>query len=189
MFIQKNNKLISTVFFSLTIVFVIFALSDDRFFEWVFERHHNLHSWYIRPLFLIPFCYFAYKQNLAAVAFSIFCLFTSMFWFPKPETVQTDVLAFLRFEKEWLQGDFGPIKVLLSLAIPASLFALAYSFWKRSLAAGIAIVFLIALAKTLWSIQSTNGSGEAVIIPAIIGFLLCAAALFYLTKRKKGKIN
>lgn len=34
------------------------ALID--FLNWAWARHHNPLSWYIRPLFVLPFCYFAY---------------------------------------------------------------------------------------------------------------------------------
>ena len=41
---------------------------------WAWDRHHNSLSWYIRPLFLIPF-YFAYQRSLRAI----------MAWFPAPD--------------------------------------------------------------------------------------------------------
>jgi hypothetical protein len=31
----------------------------EGFLSWAWARHHNVLSWYIRPLFLLPFCYFA----------------------------------------------------------------------------------------------------------------------------------
>jgi hypothetical protein len=30
---------------------------------WAWARHHNILSWYIRPLFLLPFCLFAYRRG------------------------------------------------------------------------------------------------------------------------------
>jgi ABC-type glycerol-3-phosphate transport system substrate-binding protein len=32
------------------------AGSTEEFTTWAWERHHNVLSWYIRPLFLLPFC-------------------------------------------------------------------------------------------------------------------------------------
>jgi hypothetical protein len=31
----------------------------NDFLSWVWARHHNELSWYVRPLFLLPFCFFA----------------------------------------------------------------------------------------------------------------------------------
>ena len=31
---------------------------------WAWERHHNVLSWSVRPLLLLPFCWFAYRRNL-----------------------------------------------------------------------------------------------------------------------------
>nr|WP_320022777.1 hypothetical protein [uncultured Draconibacterium sp.] len=60
---MKYDKTIAAIFAGLTIIFIILAMNSQPFFYWVFERHHNQLSWYIRPLFLIPFCYFAYKRS------------------------------------------------------------------------------------------------------------------------------
>jgi hypothetical protein len=27
--------------------------------SWAWARHHNILSWYVRPLFFLPFCFFA----------------------------------------------------------------------------------------------------------------------------------
>ena len=46
-----------------TLALVLFALAalavtgtTDEFAAWAWARHHNELSWYIRPLFLLPFC-------------------------------------------------------------------------------------------------------------------------------------
>ncbi|MEQ1669843.1 MAG: hypothetical protein ABL893_03200, partial [Hyphomicrobium sp.] len=54
------------------------------FAEWTWARHHNPWSWYIRPLFLVPYCYFAWRRNLPGMLATILALATSMFWFPAP---------------------------------------------------------------------------------------------------------
>ena len=38
--------------------------TTNEFVAWAWARHHNVLSWYVRPLFLLPFCYFAYRRSL-----------------------------------------------------------------------------------------------------------------------------
>ncbi len=33
------------------------------FLSWAWARHHNVLSWYIRPMFILPFIFFAYKRS------------------------------------------------------------------------------------------------------------------------------
>ena len=47
----------------LAVVAVAATGTIDEFVAWAWERHHNVLSWYIRPLFFLPFCYFAYKRS------------------------------------------------------------------------------------------------------------------------------
>lgn len=77
----------------------------NDFLAWAWDRHHNVLSWYIRPLFLLPFCYFAYRRSLLGISLTLFALATSMFWFPKPEQPDSKVLEFLEMEKAHLTGD------------------------------------------------------------------------------------
>jgi hypothetical protein len=54
------------------------------FWTWAWDRHANELSWYIRPLFFLPFCFFAYRRNLLGMILTILALLPSMFWFPAP---------------------------------------------------------------------------------------------------------
>ena len=114
---------------------------------------------------------------------SIFALFTSMFWFPKPEIVSENVIAFLAFEKDYLYGEWDLMKKLLTLTIPISLCALGLAFWKRILIMGIGVVVLMAAGKMVWSIQYAGDSGKSILIPAILGLLICCALIYYGFKR------
>ena len=51
----------------------------NEFHSWARTRHHNPLSWYIRPLFLLPFCCFAYKRSMWGIALTLLALSTSMF--------------------------------------------------------------------------------------------------------------
>ncbi len=118
---------------------------------------------------------------------SIFALFTSMFWFPKPEIVSKNVIDFLEFEKEYLHGEWNLSKILLSFTIPISFIALGLAFWKRSLIMSIAVVLLMATGKMVWSIQNAGESGKSILIPAILGLLICCGLIFYGFKRLEKK--
>lgn len=179
----SEDQIVAIVFFTLTIVFIAISMTNRPFFDWVFDRHHNQWSWYIRPLFLIPFCYFSYKQNWPGISITIFCLFTSMFWFPRPEFVNDTVIRFLQFEKDFLYGEWDINKVMMILTIPISFFALGVSFWKRSLLMGISVVILIATGKVVWSIQNAGESGKSIIMPAIIGLIICCELIYFGFKR------
>ena len=55
----------------------------------------------------MPLCYFAYKRSISGIVLTLIALATSMFWFPKPETVSLQVKEFLEAEIEWLLAS-GP---------------------------------------------------------------------------------
>jgi len=82
------------LFFSVgTLVLVLFAAAavsatgyTNEFVAWAWARHHNVLSWYVRPLFLLPFCYFAYRRSLWGIVLTVVALATSMFWFPPQST-------------------------------------------------------------------------------------------------------
>lgn len=169
---SKTKQIITFVFIILTLLFLI-ALSYRPFFEWVFTRHQNPLSWYIRPLFLIPFCFFAYKHNATGISFTVICLFTSMFWFPQPLIVNENITSFLTFEKTWINSDWDFKKVLFVLTVPASLYALGLAFWKKSIWIGFAVIVLIASGKITWSIINAGDSGKSILFPALSGLVLC----------------
>ena len=52
--------------------------STGEFVAWAWGRHHNVLSWYIRPLFFLPFCYFAYKRSLSGMILTLLALATSI---------------------------------------------------------------------------------------------------------------
>lgn len=187
MFSSKNDKSIALLFAFLTIFFLVLCTINEDFLNWVFERHQNQLSWYIRPLFLIPFCFFAYKHSLAGISITIFCLATSMFWFNKPEIVSEEVKMFLQFEKDWLYSDLNFNKLLLLLTVPISMGALALAIWKRNLWMGLAVVVLMATGKIIWSIQNAGEAGKSIVVPAVLGLLVCVGLIFYGFKQMERK--
>lgn len=175
---SKKDKILGLTFFALTAIFLVAANTNQVFFNWVFERHHNQWSWYIRPIFLVPFCYFAYKRSWAGIAITVFCLFTSMFWFRKPVVLSPDVVGFLQFEKDWLLASWKASKIIFMATIPISFFALGLAFWKRSLIIGLGVIFLMATGKIIWSILNAGEAGKAILIPAILGLIICSILVY-----------
>src|SRR5215217_3294099 len=67
--VRQKDVILSVGTVALILVAVgVVALTGrtEEFAAWAWDRHHNVLSWYIRPLFLLPFCYFAYKRNRGA---------------------------------------------------------------------------------------------------------------------------
>src|SRR5829696_8375683 len=104
----------------LALALVAATGSTGEFVGWAWERHHNVLSWYIRPLFFLPFCFFAYKRSLSGMILTLVALATSMFWFPAPEHSNPNTLEFLAVEREYLTGDWTMTKVLMALLVPLS---------------------------------------------------------------------
>ncbi|OEH86552.1 hypothetical protein BHU72_13160 [Desulfuribacillus stibiiarsenatis] len=185
---RRYDKLLALTFTVLTLLFFVLAFTNKSFFDWAYERHQNQLSWYLRPLFLVPFCYFAYKRSWAGIFGTVFFLLTSMFWFPKPEVVSDQAKQFLEMEMEYLSGDWGGAKILMSLLVPVSFTALGIAFWKRSLWFGLSVVVFMAVAKMIWSVAFGGEAGKSIFIPAIIGLVICVG-LIYLGFRKLEKKN
>ena len=169
--LRKCDKALAVVFAALIIVFIVAAFTVPEFWDWLWQRHHNQLSWYIRPLFLVPFCWFSYKRSWAGVMATVLLLLTSMGWFAPPTEASPQVQQFLQFEQQYLQGDWTPGKILLTLLVPLSLAALAAALWRRNVWLGVAVLALIAVAKSLWSVVFAGEAGAKVLLPAAVGRL------------------
>ena len=160
----------------------------NDFLAWAWDRHHNILSWYIRPLFLLPFCYFAYKRSLVGLSLTLFALATSMFWFPAPERPDPEAIEFLAMEKTYLTGEWTLSKVLLSLLVPISLAALALAFWKRSVIYGLMVIDAMVLSKVAWSFYFGGVAGGLTIAaPALVGLVICNAGILLAVRGARGK--
>jgi hypothetical protein len=185
---KTKDVLIASTFFVLTIAFIGVCMLSDSFLDWVFARHQNQWSWYIRPILLIPFCFFAFKKSLAGISLTVFAIFTSMMWFNQPPTMSAQVQEFLDFEIRWLQSEWDFNKILLIVSVPFSFFCLAFALWKRSLWMGIAVLVMMATGKIIWSIANAGESGASIIAPAIGGLVVCILFLI-IGLRKANKKN
>jgi hypothetical protein len=158
----------------------------DEVGAWAWERHHNILSWYIRPLFFLPFCYFAYKRSLFGMVLTLVALATSMFWFPAPETTSPAVVEMLAAEEAYFAADWTLWKVLLALIVPISFAALGLAFWKRSLVWGLAVINGAILIKTGWTFVISTEAGAMSHLPAaVLGLALLNAVILYVRYRMR----
>jgi hypothetical protein len=150
----------------------------NDFAAWAWARHHNEWSWYVRPLFLIPYCWFAWHRSLAGIGLTLLALATSMFWFPAPDVPSPMALELLAVERDYLLGEWTWWKIAVALLIPATFLALAIAFWKRSFVWGIVVVNVIVLTKVAWSFAFFTLEGALYhLVPAAMGLAICNVVL------------
>lgn len=181
---KKMDHILGMIFAAATVIFVVLFLTNDTFFSWAYTRHHNVLSWYIRPLFIIPIVLFAFKKSLTGIFVSIFALFTSMFWFPAPETSSPQVMSFLAYEMEYLKGVWTAPKILMSLSVPIFFIALIVAAWKRNWKWLLGVVIAAAVLKLVWSVVFSGGAGMSILKPAIAGLVICIGSFYYYKKSK-----
>jgi hypothetical protein len=178
---------VGTLALALFAVVVIAATgTTDEFIAWAWARHHNVLSWYIRPLFLLPFCYFAYKRSLWGIVLTVVALATSMFWFPAPQHSSPAVNEMLASEREYLTANWTLWKVVIALLVPLGFAALALAFWRRSLAWGLAVTNAMVLFKIGWTFLFSTEAGAMSHLPAaVLGLVLCDALILYFMRRMR----
>ena len=159
------------------------VLSD--FLNWAWARHHNPLSWYIRPLFVLPFCYFAYKKSPWGVALTIVAVFSSMFWFPPPAATDPRAAAFLAVERQYITGDWTFGKVAMTALVPVWFIALGWVFWRRSWLAGFLVINMGALLKVIWSFYFAGASAWSIIPPVSLGALIINGVMVYAYQRAR----
>ena len=186
---RRTDVILSVGTLALVILAVVGMAATgtlDGFRAWAWERHHNVLSWYIRPLFFLPFCYFAYKRSLFGMVLTLVALATSMSWFPAPETTSPAVVEMLAAEEAYFAADWTLWKVLLALIVPISFAALGLAFWKRSLVWGLAVINGAILIKTGWTFVVSTEAGAMSHLPAaVLGLAVLNAVILYVRHRMR----
>jgi len=144
---------------------------------WIWARHHNELSWYVRPLFLLPFCYFAYRRSLLGILVTLLVFPTSLFWFPAPENPSPRVEGYLAWERQFLTEGSVAARVALVLLIVGFFVALAAAFWKRSWLWGLAVLNAGTLLKVIWSVAFGGAAGWASLVPSLFTLAVTDAAI------------
>ena len=153
------------------------------FLNWAWERHHNPLSWYIRPLFVLPFCYFAYKKNVWGVLLTLLGVVSSMFWFPAPAVLDARAAEFLAMERQYVTGGWTVAKTAMAALVPVWFIALTWAFWRRSWLAGASVINVGALLKIIWGFYFGGDSAWS-ILPAVgLGALISNGVLLYAYRR------
>ena len=188
---RRTDVILSVGTLALVILAVVGMAATgtlDEFGAWAWDRHHNILSWYIRPLFFLPFCYFAYKRSLSGMILTLVALATSMFWFPAPGETSPAVTEMLRAEREYLTANWTLWKLLLALVVPATFAGLGLAFWKRSLVYGLAVINAAVLIKVGWTFVFGTEAGAMSHLPAaLLGLVVCDAVILYVVQRiRKG---
>ena len=185
----KSN--LSIVILSLLFIYS-FILLLGAYFQglnigsWIWDRHQNLFSWYSRPLFIIPACYFAYQHKLWHTTACMVLMFASLFWFSAPEQVSVEVQAFLEWEKQlFFIGDSITPLVFLLVGVLFFLIGLFYAFYKRSIWYGLLIINIGTLLKIFVSLYWGQEAGTTAILPSISSILIINVIAWILWKRTK----
>ncbi len=153
------------------------------FLNWAWARHHNPLSWYIRPLFVLPFCYFAYKRSVWGVVLTILAVTSSMFWFPAPAAADPRAAAFLAIERQYLASPWTAGKATMTSLVPIWFIVLAWAFWRRSWVGGFIVIALGTLLKVIWSFNVAGESAWSIVPPVALGFVVCTSTLLYAYRR------
>lgn len=141
-------------------------------FEWVWARHHNELSWYVRPLFIVPFCWFAYRRSPWGVVLTVLALPTSLFWFPAPAQPSPRAEAYLAWERQFFLEGSPVAQIVLAVLVVAFFWALATAFWRRSWIWGLVVINAGTLLKVAWSVTFGGSAGWAAVPPSIVTLVI-----------------
>ncbi len=161
--------LIVVVILLYSVVILLMAYFDgENLATWVWERHQNQFSWYSRPLFLIPACYYAFRQKFWLIIGFMAMLFCSLFWFAAPISVPEHVSGYLEWEKQLFFTSESVLSLLvLTFVVIVFLVALFSAFWHRNPWLGLALVNAGTILKIIVSIGLGKEAGKAAIVPSL----------------------
>jgi hypothetical protein len=159
----------------------------NDFLDWAWARHHNPLSWYIRPLFILPFCYFAYKKSVWGITVTLVAVTSSMFWFPAPAAPDPRGAALLAIEREYLGGPLTFSRTILTALIPIWFVMLAWAVRKLSWVGVATVIGAGTLLKVGWLFRVGGSDAWVIVPPVALGTAVCAGVLLsaYARVRKR----
>ena len=147
------------------------------FLNWAWARHHNPLSWYIRPLFILPFCYFAYRKSVLGIVLTVVAVTSSTFWFPAPASPDQTAGTFLAVERQWITGPLTLGQAILTTLIPVWFIALAAAMRRRLWVAAALVIVSGTALKVTWSFYVGGASAWIIVAPVAFGNAVVAAVL------------
>jgi len=179
--------LVGSVLVWSAVVLVKVQLSGEDLGAWIWDRHQNPFSWYSRPLFIIPACYYAWRRKPLHVIGFLLLLFTSLFWFAAPDHVPERVSDFLEWEKQLFFTNQSSLPLLaLIVTVALFLFGLFLAFWKRNLWYGLILINVGTLLKIVFSVAVGKEVGMAAIVPSLTS-LAVVNSIAFLIWRFRGR--
>jgi len=157
----------------------------NDFLNWAWARHANPLSWYIRPLFILPFCYFAYRRSLWGMALTIVAVTSSMFWFPAPAAPDPRAAAFLAVERQYVGGPWTLSRIVLTALVPIWFVALAWGVRRRSWLGVATVIGSGTLLKVGWSFYFGGENAWVIVPPVALGLVVCAGVLLFAYRRAR----
>ncbi len=155
----------------------------NDFLNWAWARHANPLSWYVRPLFILPFCYFAYRRSLWGMALTILAVISSMFWFPAPATPDPRAAAFLAVERQYVGGPWTLSRIVLTALVPIWFVAMVWGVRRRSWLGVATVIGSGTLLKVGWSFYFGGESAWVIVPPVALGLVVCAGVLLFAYRR------
>src|SRR5262245_61384911 len=147
------------------------------FLNWAWARHHNPLGWYIRPLCILPFCYFAYTKNVRGIVLTLVAVTSSMFWFPAPATPDPRGAALLAVEREYVGGPLTVSRMILTGLIPVWFVLLAWAVRKLSWVGVATVIGAGTLLKMAWLFRVGGRDAWVIVPPVAVGTAICASVL------------
>jgi hypothetical protein len=157
------------------------------FLNWAWARHLNPLSWYVRPLFILPFCYFAYKKSAWGMALTLVAVTSSMFWFPVPATPDPRAVALLAVERQYVGGPWTLARIVLTALVPIWFIALAWTVRRCSWLGVATVIGAGTLLKVGWLFRVAGSSAWAIIPAVVLGTAVCAIVLMMAYTRVRGR--
>jgi len=140
----------------------------------------------VRPLFLLPFCWFAWRRSARGLLVTLLLFPATLIGFPAPAgPPDPAIAAYLDAERRMLASGWIPVA---SLALAASIFLalLAAMLWHRRWLIGLLVLHRGTAAKVAWSLWAWGPAGQASVLPSVFTLLVCDVVVVAAWRWRRG---